>query len=466
MNIRNVVRSNISTRLEVKTTDPDIKRRGGLLNILLLGTFILMGVAVIVTMITRLTGAATTEQALAIFIPAMIFASVMGVLLFVNNYVSSTIAAIVFLVVLTAILYQSNTPYEAVWGRNMIMLALPVIMASVVLNPQSSFLVAFFVGITFIVVSSQNDFPPNYIGIIAYFAIALVSWLSASTLEKTLHELRVINADLDAKVEERTQDLRLANTQLRDARDKAIAASRYKTELTARVSHELRTPLGAILGFAEMLRKGIYGTTTERQREKLDSIIDTTTHLSEMINAWLDQARLESGKLELTYEMFDIRRFMKEIENVSRVLAERKNLSLYFIVSPQIPVQFYADKMRLNQILINLIGNAIKYTERGNVKVTVLHVDDSMSFQVQDTGIGIASSELATIFDSFVQVDGTRTRKHEGFGLGLSIVKQLVDLMGGEIQVHSELNKGSTFTVQLPMENGLQPETTSGELIA
>jgi signal transduction histidine kinase len=440
-----------TAQLEVKTSDSNEQRRARLLNILLLGVLALTAFALLGTSVLTLIGGSLPVESSQIIIPSSLMIAALSIIWAINHYLSPKVGSTLFLIVLTIILYSFAPPYESVWGRNMIMLAIPIVMASVILRPLSSFITAGLIALFFAVISYVYQFPLNYIGVLAYFALALVAWLSASTLENALADLRDINVDLDNKVDERTKELVLTNRQLTEARDAAIVANQYKTELTARVSHELRTPLGAILGFAEMLGEEYYGKVNDNQKQKLGSIIETTKSLSGLISDWLDQARLESGKLELHYQWFDVRDLITYIKNIAQVLIKGKALLLKFEVDPAVPLQLYGDSDRVQQLVINLVSNAIKYTEKGAIDVTVFMADEHWLIQVKDTGIGIPAYALPTIFESFNQVDGSRTRTHEGFGLGLSIVKQLLELMGGDIEVESVVGEGSIFTVILPV---------------
>lgn len=447
----------VTKRLEIKTSDPDEQRRAKLLNILLSGIFVLAVLALLFSFVLQISGLPLPVDFNLIFFPASALLIVIAFLFAINRYVSPSAASFLFIISLTVILYLSAPSYETVWGRNMIMLVPSIVMGSVLLRPAASFMVAGLVGVFFIISSAQNEFALNYIGILAYFAIALVAWLSASTLERALGELRVINTELDAIVNERTRELVLANAKLTEARDTAIEASKYKSELTARVSHELRTPLGAILGYSEMLRGEHYGPVNSNQKGKLTSIIEMTRNLSNLIGDWLDQAKLESGKLNLNSDWFEIRQMLDYVQGITEVMIKGRPIALSFKVDNAVPVQLYGDGDRIQQILINLVSNAIKYTDRGTVTTSVFLSDDNhWVMEVKDTGIGIPEQALPTIFDSFSQVDGSRTRVHEGFGLGLSIVNHLTDLMGGNIEVESKIGVGSVFRVILPLQEHLE----------
>jgi signal transduction histidine kinase len=237
------------------------------------------------------------------------------------------------------------------------------------------------------------------------------------------------------------------------ARDQALASSRLKTELLAKVSHELRTPLSAILGFAEMLELNLDGPHADKQKRMTAEIIDSTHYLTNMVNELLDQAQLEAGRLELNIHPFAPAELIDDTLARMSILAQAKGLSLTADIAANVPATLSGDTVRLQQILVNLVSNAIKFTPAGAVQVR-LYCPDARhwTLQVADTGAGIPVEAQAYIFEPFRQVDGSMTRKHAGTGLGLSIVKQLTSLMGGEITLESAVGQGSIFTIVLPVQ--------------
>jgi len=242
--------------------------------------------------------------------------------------------------------------------------------------------------------------------------------------------------------------------ELAQARDQALEASRLKTELLAKVSHELRTPLGAILGFSEILELGIYGALCEKQKLTLAEIIDSTYYLTNMVNGLLDQAQLDAGKLKLNLSSFAPTDILTGTLSKLKVLADNKGLSLTAEIAVDMPAVLTGDLVRLQQILVNLTSNAIKFSQTGSIKIDLYRPNvDRWAIQVTDTGIGIPLEAQAHLFEPFMQVDGSITRKQAGTGLGLSIVKQLATLMGGEVTLESEVGRGSTFTVLLPLQS-------------
>lgn len=236
------------------------------------------------------------------------------------------------------------------------------------------------------------------------------------------------------------------------ARDQALEASHLKSELLARVSHELRTPLGAILGFTEMLTEGVYGPLSAEQQKAAKHIIISTHELTKMVNNLLDQAHLMAGAIQLANEPFNPRLLLEQLETAMQPLAQQKGLQFITQMDSHLPTVIIGDSKRLYQILANLTGNALKFTEQGWVRVNLYRSNHHQwILQVADSGPGIPVKAQSLIFEAFQQVDGSITRRHGGSGLGLSIVKQLTTLMDGHLTMDSQLGQGTTFTVTLPL---------------
>ncbi|MCB0192334.1 MAG: hypothetical protein KDJ65_10360 [Anaerolineae bacterium] len=270
-----------------------------------------------------------------------------------------------------------------------------------------------------------------------------------NSILQTTRELEKTNQQLEAEILERKQ----AQENLATARDQALEASRLKSELLAKVSHELRTPLGTILGYSEYLHDGIFGAMTNQQQQITYKIINSTNYLTNMVNDLLDQSHYESDDIALHPEWFPVKAWLAEVDTKMGVLAHKKGLRLSFDIDDALPVHVYGDKDRLQQIIVNLTGNAIKFTEIGEVQIRLYCPTVSQwAIQVIDSGPGIPFEAQGYIFEPFRQIDGSETRRHSGTGLGLSITKQLVNQMGGEIQLKSEVGQGSTFTVLLPLK--------------
>ena len=236
------------------------------------------------------------------------------------------------------------------------------------------------------------------------------------------------------------------------ARDQALEASQLKSQLLAKVSHELRTPLGGILGYAELLRYGAFGDLEEKQLNAATQIIDSAHYLTTMVNELLDQAQAESKSIILHITSFNVGEMLKHVESNLAILANKKELTLRATIEASVPETLQGDRQRLQQIIMNLTGNAIKFTQTGEVRIHIFCPDDAhWAIQVADTGAGIPKEAQSYIFEPFRQVNNSITRGNRGTGLGLSITKQLVEIMGGEIKLESEIDKGSTFTIMLPI---------------
>ncbi len=233
----------------------------------------------------------------------------------------------------------------------------------------------------------------------------------------------------------------------------ALEADQLKDQLLRSVSHELRTPLASINGYAQLFEEEAYGSINQEQKKTIQKILINTTQLQGMVNNLLDEAQIEQGRLSIKYATFAVKDLIKTAQSTLEVLAKTKGVELTNEIAANVPPMVTSDKLRLEQILFNLTSNALKFTESGSVHIRVFMPNPThWALQVIDTGIGIPMNAQEHIFESFWQVDSSATRQYRGSGLGLSIVKQLTDLMNGEITVDSEPEKGSTFTIILPLE--------------
>ncbi len=227
-------------------------------------------------------------------------------------------------------------------------------------------------------------------------------------------------------------------------------ASQHKSQFLANMSHELRTPLNAILGYTEMMVDGLYGNVGEKAQGVLERVQSNGKHLLGLINDVLDLSKIEAGQLVLTMEHYSVADIVTTVLSATESLARAKGLELGSTVPPDLPMGI-GDARRLAQVLLNLVGNAIKFTDRGKVEVRVARTADRFEIAVVDSGAGIAPGDQKRIFDEFQQVDNTSTRRKGGTGLGLSISRRIVELHGGRITVESEVGKGSTFLIALPI---------------
>jgi signal transduction histidine kinase len=226
-----------------------------------------------------------------------------------------------------------------------------------------------------------------------------------------------------------------------------------KSEFLASMSHELRTPLNSIIGFADVLLEGLDGELNERMEEDVRLIRDSGGHLRELIGEILDMSKIESGKMELRYEEIDVRQMAQDILATAAPLAQEKQIKLQLHIDEAVSL-LRADRTRLRQILWNITGNAIKFTEKGSVTLEIRAKEDHTLFAIRDTGIGIKKENLAIVFEQFRQIDGGLNRAVGGTGLGMPITRSLVELHGGDIWVESVYGEGSTFFFTLPYRPG------------
>jgi PAS domain S-box-containing protein len=275
----------------------------------------------------------------------------------------------------------------------------------------------------------------------------LVNLADISERKRTEEELRKYRQRLELLVEERTAELEVAM-------EKAQEADRLKSAFLASMSHELRTPLNSIIGFTGIILQGLVGPLNEEQTKQMGKVQHSARHLLSLINDVLDISKIEAGQLKVEYEEFDMVQLMAEVENGLKPLADQKGLKLECRLAPQVG-KIVSDRRRVEQILINLLNNAIKFTDQGGVYLDCGPDNGFLLTRVQDTGIGIKREDLHNLFKPFRQIDTGLSRRYEGTGLGLNICKRLVDLLGGEIWAESGgAGAGSTFSFTLPLTRG------------
>lgn len=256
-------------------------------------------------------------------------------------------------------------------------------------------------------------------------------------------------------------------TELKQSRDEALRTALMKTQFAATVSHEVRTPLNGVVGMLEMLKEM---PLTKRQQECVDVAWNSSHALMELINDILDFSKMEAGKLVLEEIEFDLRKLVEEVIDLFARQAQQKDLEIGYLMGSDVPQRIRGDSLRVRQVLLNLIGNAVKFTERGEVAVLVTCTNDdtgfNLRFDVTDTGIGMAPDAVRHVFDSFAQADRSTTRKYGGTGLGLAICKQLIELMQGEISVSSEVGVGSNFWFSIRCKAGdTQPAPATADML-
>ncbi|PWK13505.1 sensor histidine kinase [Tumebacillus permanentifrigoris] len=287
----------------------------------------------------------------------------------------------------------------------------------------------------------------HWIVIGSTIALTLMIVLQILTLfenDRLLKKLHHLNEMLESKVEKRTSELSVKNAELTEA-------LQVKDDFMAAISHELRTPMHGILGYIELIELGEDGPISDELRADLQVIRRSANRLLRLIEDILSFSKVQNGKEQLRFEDVQIDELMEQIHEEMQVFADEK--SVVFVLHLPDPVgTVRTDPIKVEQILVNLVNNAIKFTDTGHVMITARRLPRALELSVEDTGIGIERGHYDYIFEPFTQVDGGTTRKYNGTGLGLAIVRNLVTLLRGEVRLESEPGKGSRFLVRIPIE--------------
>jgi len=347
----------------------------------------------------------------------LIFSAVF--LLLTKTKIPANILSGILVIGTIVILFLSDSPTELVGGRSTTLLLFPVFMSAVLIHSSAALIVTILLLIPFILIP-RTILDVNVYAWGSVFGLALVIWVACYIMEKAIREAR--------------EETYRSNAML------GIA------------SHELRTPLGVILGRLSMFKLQYGGD----MHPLLEQIEKPALSLNEIISRLLDQAHIQSGKVQLRTSDVNVRELVQKISDIIRSLAQEKSLRFSVSIEESVPEHVVLDPLRVGQILTNLLENAVKYTDKGNISLVVdFHAsskDSTLIFSITDTGIGIPQNKVRSMFKPFVQGQSYDTRLYGGVGLGLSIVHELVNLMKGKITVKSSVGAGSTFAVMIPLE--------------
>jgi signal transduction histidine kinase len=368
-----------------------------------------------------------------------------------NLAVYLVLGTLLLLMSISALMLEGIVLISATWYVAMI------VLTGVMLGPRASFFVAALAGVLYLAVSlvSRASLVTS-LSLEEGWRIALLSFISALTFFFVAFLWQLTTRDLRHALRDATYDLVKANEELQEA-------NRLKNRFLARVSHELRTPLNAIIGYTDMNLAGYYGDLNDAQRDALVRVQRNGRQLLHLINDVLDLSRIDAEGVILQIGDFSPRELVQSVVGTVEPRVQRKGLELSYEVDPSLPSTLVGDQMRLNQVLLNLVDNAIKFTDQGSIHVAAGNGGRSggastWTLQVRDTGRGISERELPYVFEEFRQGTSVYGKQADGVGLGLAIARRLVSAMGGEIRVQSRLGAGSTFTVVLPTAPVAQQE--------
>lgn len=489
--------------------DTDERRRRMILNALLI-IFILMTLPVILIILITMNNPVDKPKADILIKVSLLTVVTLGTLLAANRSpkIPGWLTGIIFVAFLVAITSRIDTPHELYNGRSLITWVLPIMIGAVILSPESVFIIALTIlGLMQIFTPNTNGDTVNYFAMMILVLVAFISWVEMSIANKAIRTARyetankqailnsiadgVLVIDLQGKLLSANPALleMISDADLREIirtplektvhwkrKIFSVTASplpevgtvaifrdetrRHEIEhardaLLATGSHELRTPLAAVMNYLELLLmlSQMGKANGPEFSEHLIRALENSKRLQNLINDILDQAQIQAGVLTLNVQPFDLRSMLMKVGHLLGGLLQQKNLSYTLAIAPDVPSRIFGDSNRLHQVLVNLIGNGIKFTNQGGINVHVsMASKQKISIQIADTGPGIPPEQLPDIFEAFRRGSNYAQREQQGAGLGLSIAREIVTLMGGEISVISQIGTGSTFTIIIPVE--------------
>lgn len=489
------------------TFEPDDRRRRQILNILLIVFLVMMSMLHVVITIMFYS---SDPYSSAMIGWAALSIIVIGVLLVSNrsHRLPGWISSAIFIGFLIAAITQLDTPTELFDGRSLIAWVIPIMLGAVILQPASVFVITTVIAGLMYVFPLPDGVGVNYYSMGDLFFIAFLSWLGMSIANRAIRDARRHAANNEAILKsiadgvlvlDQQDNFLSANPALlkmipKDDLLEIIArplgktvrwkrkvfsvsvsevpeigtvaifrdetrrqeTDRARDALLATASHELRTPLTAVTNYLEMLQVLIKmeKINSDEFNEHIRRGLENLSRLQSLVNNILDQAQIQAGALTLKDEPFNVRSLIEKAHQMLEILLKQKNLSYELRVAANVPEEISGDADRLHQVLVNLLGNAIKFTTQGGIRVNIsMPLKETLSIQVEDSGPGIAPAQLPDIFEAFRRGSDYVQREQQGAGLGLSIAKEIISRMGGEISVASEPGKGSVFTVLLPVES-------------
>jgi len=429
----------------------------------------------------------------------------LAILLFVNarNVIPSKVTGVLFLAVFVYLVSYADAPQYMIDNRSSLLWAIPIIISAAILPWWGVFVAAGFSMLAFIVVTLSIPREVNPFSLIMLAVIALVAWVVASIQNRSIRDTHIEASNRKAVLQsisdgvvvydnlgkilsvnpaieqmlsiEALQEMIFRTGEVYETGGKFFSVirsavpglgtvavvrdetrrreiERAKDSMMATVSHELRTPLASIMGYAEMMRQMIRMNKApiETLDEMAERMMVNAGRLKALVSDLLDRAQIEAGSIRIRTEPYSLGKLLENVEFLMKSQAVDKGIALV-VEAVDLPEKVVGDQERVHQVVVNLVGNAIKFTEEGQVTLRVSRDDKLLLIDVEDTGVGIPAAQLPDIFEPFRRGSNYATRRHQGAGLGLSISKQLIDLMGGTISVRSQVGEGTTFRVTLPL---------------